>query len=40
MDLSLWGLFLQAHLIVKIVMIGLVLASVWCWAIIVNKYAL
>jgi biopolymer transport protein TolQ len=39
-DLSLWGLFFQAHLIVKIVMIGLVLSSVWCWAIIVNKYAL
>ncbi|BCJ89885.1 Tol-Pal system subunit TolQ [Terrihabitans soli] len=39
-DLSLWGLFLQAHLIVKIVMIGLVLSSVWCWAIIVDKYLL
>jgi biopolymer transport protein TolQ len=39
-DLSLWGLFLQAHLIVKIVMTGLVLASVWCWAIIVDKYLL
>jgi len=40
MDLSLWALFLQAHLIVKIVMVGLVLASVWCWAIIVDKYLL
>ena len=39
-DLSLWGLFLQAHLIVKVVMTGLVLASVWCWAIIVDKYVL
>src|SRR5262245_48866005 len=39
-DLSLWGLFIQAHLIVKIVMVGLVLSSVWCWAIIVDKYLL
>jgi biopolymer transport protein TolQ len=39
-DLSLWGLFFQAHLIVKVVMIGLVLSSIWCWAIIVDKYLL
>jgi biopolymer transport protein TolQ len=39
-DLSLWGLFLQAHLIVQVVMTGLVVASVWCWAIIVDKYVL
>jgi biopolymer transport protein TolQ len=39
-DLSLWGLFFQAHMIVKVVMVGLVLASVWCWAIIINKYML
>jgi biopolymer transport protein TolQ len=30
-------LFLQAHLVVKIVMVGLLLASVWSWAIIVEK---
>ncbi len=36
-DLSVWGLFLQADLVVKIVMILLVLASVWCWAIIFEK---
>jgi biopolymer transport protein TolQ len=30
-------LFLQAHLVVKVVMIGLLLASVWSWAIIVEK---
>jgi biopolymer transport protein TolQ len=30
-------LFLQAHPVVKIVMIGLLLASVWAWAIIVEK---
>ncbi|GAB4067186.1 protein TolQ [Ancylobacter sonchi] len=36
-DLSLIGLFLQAHFIVKVVMGGLVLASVWVWAIIIDK---
>lgn len=36
-DTSLLGLFLEAGLIVKIVMIGLLLASIWCWAIIIDK---
>jgi biopolymer transport protein TolQ len=36
-DMSLWGLFMQAHFVVKAVMIGLVIASIWCWAIIVDK---
>jgi biopolymer transport protein TolQ len=36
-ELSLLSMFLNAHLVVKIVMIGLLFASVWCWAIIVNK---
>jgi len=36
-DFSLLALFLEAQLVVKIVMIGLVLASVWCWAIIIYK---
>ena len=36
-DLSIWGLFLQADIIVKLVMIILVLASFWCWAIIFEK---
>ena len=31
------GLFMQASLIVKIVMIGLLLSSIWSWAIIVEK---
>ena len=31
-EVSLWGMFWQAHLVVKIVMIGLLLASVWSWA--------
>jgi biopolymer transport protein TolQ len=39
-DLSLWGLFWQAHLVVKAVMIGLAAASVWTWAIIVDKLLL
>ena len=36
-DLSLWGLFVQADIVVKIVMIGLLAASVWVWAIIFEK---
>ena len=36
-DLSLLGLFWNAHIIVKLVMIGLLAASVWCWAIIIDK---
>ena len=36
-DLSLLAMFFNAHIVVKIVMIGLLFASVWCWAVIVNK---
>ncbi len=36
-DLSVWGLFMQADLIVKSVMLLLIAASVWSWAIIVDK---
>ena len=36
-DLSLFGLFWNAHIIVKLVMLGLVAASIWCWAIIIDK---
>ena len=36
-DLSIWGLFWQADLVVKAVMLGLLLASIWSWAIIVDK---
>ncbi len=38
-DLSMWGLFMMADPVVKTVMIMLVLASVWCWAIIFEKKA-
>jgi biopolymer transport protein TolQ len=37
-DLSLWGLFLQADIVVKLVMIGLLAASVWVWAIVFEKW--
>ena len=36
-DMSLLSLFWQAHFIVKLVMMGLLAASVWCWAIIVTR---
>ncbi len=36
-DMSMWGLFLQADFVVKLVMLILVLASFWCWAIIFEK---
>lgn len=36
-DLTLWGLFWQAHIIVKLVMLGLIAASIWCWGIIIDK---
>ncbi|NAZ18084.1 Tol-Pal system subunit TolQ, partial [Glutamicibacter soli] len=36
-DFSLFALFAQASLTVKIVMIVLVLASFWAWAIIIQK---
>jgi len=36
-DLSIFSLFLRADPIVKFVMIGLFLSSVWSWAIIINK---
>ena len=35
---SLWGLFVQAHIVVKIVMIGLIAASIGCWAITFEKF--
>ena len=36
-DLSVFALFWQAHWIVKTVMIGLLVASVWVWAIAIEK---
>jgi biopolymer transport protein TolQ len=37
-DYSMLGLFLQATWVVKLVMIGLLLASVLCWAIVFEKF--
>lgn len=37
-DVSLWALFMQAGFVVKLVMIGLLGASVWTWAIVIDKY--
>jgi len=39
-NLSLWALFYNADLIVKLVMIGLLIASVWVWAIVIDKWLL
>ncbi len=36
-DISILGLFWHAHIVVKLVMLGLLAASVWCWAIIFEK---
>ncbi len=36
-QLSIWALFMQAGWVVKAVMIGLLCASVWTWAIVVDK---
>ena len=36
-DISLLSLFLEAHIVVKLVIVGLLLASVWTWAIIIDK---
>jgi len=36
-DISIVSLFVEAHIVVKIVIVGLLLASVWSWAIILDK---
>jgi len=37
-DVSMMGLFLEASFTVKLVMIGLLVASVWSWGIIIDKW--
>jgi biopolymer transport protein TolQ len=37
-DYTMWALFARATIIVKLVMIGMILASVWTWGIAVDKY--
>jgi biopolymer transport protein TolQ len=39
-QVSLLSMFWSAHIVVKFVMLGLLGASVWCWAIIVDKFIL
>lgn len=36
-SLSVWALFMQAGWVVKLVMLGLLGASIWTWAIVVDK---
>ena len=36
-DFSLWSLFLRADIVVQAVMVGLIVASVWCWSVIIEK---
>ena len=36
-EITVWSMFWNAHIVVKFVMLGLLSASVWCWAIIVDK---
>jgi biopolymer transport protein TolQ len=36
-EISIWSMFWGAHLVVKLVMLGLLAASVWSWAIIIDK---
>ncbi len=36
-DLSILSLFLQADIVVKLVIVGLLFASVWVWAIVFEK---
>lgn len=38
LDLSIVSLIAQADIVVKLVMLLLLLASVWCWAIIIDKW--
>ena len=37
-DFSIWGMFMSASITVKLVMLGLIAASIWCWAIIFDKW--
>jgi len=37
-EFTMWALFARATITVKLVMIMLILASVWCWAVIVDKF--
>ena len=36
-QMSMWDLVWASDMVTKVVMIGLIAASVWCWAIIIEK---
>jgi biopolymer transport protein TolQ len=36
-DFTLWALFARATITVKIVMVGMIVASIWAWGVIVDK---
>ena len=36
-EFTMWALFARATITVKIVMIMLIAASIWCWAVIIDK---
>ena len=38
-NLSLWGLFVEADIVVKLVMLGLLGASIWVWAVVFEKWS-
>jgi biopolymer transport protein TolQ len=38
-DMSLWALFMEADIVVKLVMVGLLAASVWVWAVVFEKWS-
>jgi biopolymer transport protein TolQ len=40
MELSLWNLFWNAHWVVQGVMVGLLICSIWVWAIAIDKFLL
>jgi len=37
-DFTVWGLFVKSDIVTKLVMIGLFLASFWCWTVIIDKW--
>ncbi len=37
LDFTIWGLFWRSDMVIKLVMLVLVAASIWCWTIIVDR---
>ncbi|MGH7050165.1 MAG: MotA/TolQ/ExbB proton channel family protein, partial [Acetobacteraceae bacterium] len=38
-NLSIWGLFIEADIVVKLVILGLLAASIWVWAVVFEKWS-